>query len=116
MKTLYTNVRVIDCTGDDPFAGEVLIENAADCRGRPRAAADSLRRLRRHRRQRRDADARPDRVTRASSINNAATLEEIGMIPPEETTLLRCTTPGCTSIAASPVASARRRPSRELTS
>jgi len=27
MKTLYTNVRVIDCTGDDPFAGEVLIEN-----------------------------------------------------------------------------------------
>ena len=25
-KVLFTNVSVLDCSGDDPFAGEVLVE------------------------------------------------------------------------------------------
>ena len=26
-RTLFTNVDVLDCTGDEPFAGEVLVDN-----------------------------------------------------------------------------------------
>lgn len=88
MKTLFTDVRVIDCTGAEPFKGEVLVENQriADVvrapQQIPRDGCDVI--------DGNGATLMPGLIESHAhlSINNAATLEEIGMIPPEETTLL----------------------------
>lgn len=88
MKTLFTDVRIIDCTGAEPFVGEVLVENqriAAVVRAPqqiPRDGCDVI--------AGRGLMLMPGLIESHAhlSINNAATLEEIGMIPPEETTLL----------------------------
>ena len=65
---LFTNVSVLDGSGAEPFAGEVLVvgnrikaigrDGAAVERGRPRGG----------RRRRRHADAGPDRVARAHQL------------------------------------------------
>lgn len=88
MKTLFTNVRVLDCTGADPFAGEVLVENsriAEVARGENAIPSDGCDVI-----EGGGATLMPGLIESHShlSINNAATLEEIGMIPPEETVLM----------------------------
>jgi imidazolonepropionase-like amidohydrolase len=88
MKTLFTNVRVLDCTGDEPFSGEVLVEHerivdVSRCAGSvSRETCDVI--------DGGGATLMPGLIESHShlSIDNAATLEEIGMVPPEETTLL----------------------------
>jgi len=88
MKTLFTNIRILDCTGADPFSGEVLVEG---CR-----IVDVIRAPGKLSREDCNvidgvgATLMPGLIESHShlSINNAATLEEIGMIPPEETTLI----------------------------
>lgn len=88
MKTLFTNVRVLDCSGAEPFAGEVLVEHSriAEVVRAPgvigRDGCDVI--------DGGGATLMPGLIESHAhlSINNAATLEEIGMIPPEETTLI----------------------------
>ena len=88
-KTLFTRVRILDCSGDDPFVGELLVEGnrisavARDGKFLVRDGADVI-----------DgggtATLMPGLIESHAhlSINNAATLQEIGAIPPEETTLI----------------------------
>ncbi len=88
-KTLFTRVRILDCSGDDPFDGELLVEGnriAAIGRGEKSLARDGVDLI--------DgggtATLMPGLIESHAhlSINNAATLTEIGAIPPEETTLI----------------------------
>jgi imidazolonepropionase-like amidohydrolase len=88
-KTLFTRVRILDCSGDDPFDGELLVEGnriAAIGRGEKSLARDGVDII--------DgggtATLMPGLIESHAhlSINNAATLTEIGAIPPEETTLI----------------------------
>lgn len=88
-KTLFTNVHVLDCGGDDPYPGEVLVEGnriAAVARGRstlPRDDADVV-----------DggggATLMPGLIESHThlSIDNTDDLAKIGRIPPEENTLI----------------------------
>lgn len=88
-KTLFTRVRILDCSGDEPFDGELLVEGnriAAIGRGEKSLARDGVDII--------DgggtATLMPGLIESHAhlSINNAATLTEIGAIPPEETTLI----------------------------
>jgi imidazolonepropionase-like amidohydrolase len=85
---LFTNVNVLDCTGADPYPGSVLVEG-----NRIRAVSKGS--------QLSDNGARivdgggtaflmPGLIESHShlSIDNAADLDSIGMIPPEENTLI----------------------------
>jgi len=88
-KTLFTGVRILDCSGEAPFAGELLVEG-----NRIAAIAKGGERLPREGAEVVDgggtATLMPGLIESHAhlSIGNAETLEEIGMIPPEETTLL----------------------------
>ncbi|MEK6259981.1 MAG: amidohydrolase family protein [Planctomycetota bacterium] len=85
---LFTGVRILDCTGAEPFPGEVLVEG-------PRIAAVAREP---HRLSRENVDVidgggatlMPGLIESHAhlSIDNAADLVQIGMIPPEETTLI----------------------------
>jgi imidazolonepropionase-like amidohydrolase len=88
-KTLFTRVRILDCSGDEPFDGELLVEGnriAAIGRGEKSLARDGVDII--------DGGGTttlmPGLIESHAhlSINNAATLTEIGAIPPEETTLI----------------------------
>ncbi|MCA9023738.1 MAG: amidohydrolase family protein [Planctomycetaceae bacterium] len=110
-RTLFTGVRVLDCTGAEPFIGEVLVEGN---RIQSIAAGDD-------RLPRDNCDVVDGGGTKTLmpglieshahlSIDNAGDLVEIGMIPPEENTLiamrnakfyLDCGITSCISAAAS---------------
>ena len=85
-RTLFTNVEVLDCSGDEPFAGEVLVEGARiaavhrDGPPLPRDGADVV-----------DvATLMPGLIESHShlSIDNSDDLAKIGAVPPEETVLI----------------------------
>ncbi len=87
-RTLFTNVTILDCTGAEPYRGEVLVEGT-----RITAVAREANRLSRD-----EADViagggamlMPGLIESHAhlSIDDAADLVQIGMIPPEETTLI----------------------------
>lgn len=87
-KTLFTGIRILDCTGAEPYAGEVLVEGpriaalARDGKTLPRDGADVI--------DGRGATLMPGLIESHAhlSIEDAADLVQIGMIPPEETTLI----------------------------
>jgi imidazolonepropionase-like amidohydrolase len=87
-KVLFANVRILDCTGAEPYPGEVLIEGnriaaiAVPGRSLPRDGANVI--------DGRGATLMPGLIESHAhlSIDNAADLVQIGMIPPEETTLI----------------------------
>jgi imidazolonepropionase-like amidohydrolase len=88
-RTLFTNVRVLDCSGDAPYSGEVLVEGN---RIRAVARGDSAR----PRDQVEVVDGGGDTTLMPGlieshahlSIDNTDDLAQIGMIPPEENTLI----------------------------
>ena len=87
-RTLFTGVTILECTGAEPYPGEVLVEGAhiAALAREP------------HRLSPENADVidgggatlMPGLIESHAhlSIDNAADLVQIGMIPPEETTLI----------------------------
>src|SRR5262245_38662877 len=87
--TLFTNLRVLDCSGEDPFPGEVLVEGnriAAVARGSsalPRGRAEVVD-------GGGDATLMPGLIESHAhlSIDNVDDLAKVGMIPPEENTLI----------------------------
>ena len=87
-RTLFTDITILDCTGAEPYPGEVLIEGpriAAVSRGTdrlPRENADVI--------DGGGATLMPGLIESHAhlSIDNAADLVQIGLIPPEETTLI----------------------------
>ncbi len=87
-RTLFTGVRILDCTGAEPFFGEVLVDGpriadvARDGQHLPREMADVI--------DGGGATLMPGLIESHAhlSIDNAADLVQIGMIPPEETTLI----------------------------
>jgi imidazolonepropionase-like amidohydrolase len=86
--TLFSNVRILDCTGAEPFSGEVLVEGA-----RIAAIAREPHRVSRENVDVIDgggATLMPGLIESHThlSIDNAADLVQIGLIPPEETTLI----------------------------
>lgn len=93
-KTLFTGVRILDCSGDPPFTGELLVEGnriAAISRGGeqlPREEAEVVDGARLV--EGSPVTLMPGLIESHAhlSIDNAATLTEIGFVPPEETTLL----------------------------
>ena len=108
--TLFTNVKVLDCTGADPFLGEVLVQGNRIVSVRPeigtlaRDGADVI-----------DgggtATLMPGLIESHAhlSIDNTDDLAKIGMMPPEENTLvaarnarfyLDCGITSCISAAA----------------
>jgi imidazolonepropionase-like amidohydrolase len=87
-KTLFTSVRILDCTGAEPYAGEVLVEGnrlAEVVRSPARATRDQATVV-----DGRGATLMPGLIESHAhlSIDNADDLAKIGMIPPEETTLI----------------------------
>lgn len=87
-RTLFTHVRVLDCTGTEPFAGEVLVEGnriAAVSPGSSRFPRDQVDVV-----DGGGATLMPGLIESHAhlSIDNAGTLTEIGEIPPEENTLI----------------------------
>ncbi len=87
-RTLFTGVTILDCTGAEPFPGEVLVEGA-----RIAAVAREPHRLSRENADVIDgggATLMPGLIESHAhlSIDNAADLVQIGLIPPEETTLI----------------------------
>lgn len=87
--TLCVGVNVLDCTGDAPFPGEVLVEQnriTAVCRGDETLPRDNVRIV--------DgggtATLMPGLIESHShlSIDNTDDLASIGMVPPEENTLM----------------------------
>lgn len=87
-KTLFTNVIILDCTGAEPYLGEVLVEGshiAEVSRGVNQIARDGADLI-----DGRGATLMPGLIESHAhlSIDNAADLVQIGMIPPEETTLI----------------------------
>jgi len=87
-RILFTDARILDCTGAEPYPGEVLIEGnriAAMSRGADRLPRDNAEVI-----ESRGATLMPGLIESHAhlSIENAADLVQIGMIPPEETTLI----------------------------
>jgi len=87
-KTLFTAVRILDCTGAEPYPGEVLVEGpriTAVVRSPTRAPRDNVSVI-----DGRGATLMPGLIESHAhlSIDNADDLVKIGMIPPEETTLI----------------------------
>ena len=88
-KYLFTHVNVLDCSGDDPFEGEVLVEGneiveiSKETGKLPRDGAEVLD-------GGDDVTLMPGLVESHShlSINNVDDLTALGRIPPEEHTLL----------------------------
>jgi imidazolonepropionase-like amidohydrolase len=86
--TLFTNVRILDCSGAEPFPGEVLVQGA-----RIVSVARETQRLSRDGAELIDgggATLMPGLIESHAhlSIENAADLVQIGLIPPEETLLI----------------------------
>ena len=86
--TLFTSVTILDCTGAEPYSGEVLVEGA-----RIAAIGRETHRLSRENMDVIDgggATLMPGLIESHAhlSIDNAADLVQIGMIPAEETTLI----------------------------
>ncbi len=87
-RTLFTGVRILDGTGAEPYIGEVLVDGAhiaaVACDGHrlPSENADVV--------DGGGATLMPGLIESHAhlSIDNAADLVQIGMIPPEETTLI----------------------------
>ena len=87
--TLFANVIVIDCTGADPFLGDVLIEGNRIQRVSRQAnsiAGDNARMID----GRGEFTLMPGLVESHAhlGIDNADDLAKIGMVPPEESTLI----------------------------
>ena len=87
-QTLFTNVKVLDCSGAEPYPGEVLVDGnrikavARDAASLPSNGADVI--------DGNGATLMPG-MTEAHthlSFDDTPTLESLGMIPPEEHTLL----------------------------
>ena len=86
--TLFTGVQILDCTGAEPYLGEVLVEGARisavarepDCLPRENAVVI----------EGGGATLMPGLIESHAhlSIDDAADLVQIGMIPPEETVLI----------------------------
>lgn len=86
--TLFTNVRVLDCTGADPFSGEVLVRGnriEAIARDGEQLPREDVRVI-----EGDGATLLPGLIESHShlSIDNSDDLAGIGMVPPEETTLI----------------------------
>lgn len=87
-KTLFSNVMVLDCTGADPYPGEVLVDGpriVSVAREPHTLSGDSVNVI--------DGNGltlMPGLIESHAhlSIDNAADLVQIGMIPAEETTLI----------------------------
>src|SRR5688572_19145333 len=87
-RTLFANVKVLDCTGDKPFDGEVLVEGNRITRvGRK---AGSIAREGARVIDGGGAVLMPGLIESHThlSINNSNDLESFGKIPPEEHVLL----------------------------
>ena len=87
-KTLFTDVRILDCTGAEPYLGEVLVDGnriATVAAGTERISRDQVDVI-----PGGGATLMPGLIESHAhlSIDNAATLTEIGVIPPEENTLI----------------------------
>ena len=87
-RTLFTGVTILDCTGAEPYPGEVLIEGA-----RIAAIGRETHRLSRENVDVIDgggATLMPGLIESHAhlSIDNVADLVQVGMISPEETTLI----------------------------
>lgn len=87
-RILFTNVRIIDCTGALPFDGEVLVEGdriTLVAKGEERLLRDNAEVI-----DGGGATLMPGLIESHAhlSIDNAADLVQIGMVPPEETTLI----------------------------
>jgi imidazolonepropionase-like amidohydrolase len=87
--TLFANVNVLDCTGDDPYRGEVLVQGnriTAIGRGDQKLPRDDVQVID----GRGSATLMPGLIESHShlTIDNTDDLAQIGMIPPEENTLL----------------------------
>ena len=85
---LFTNVRVLDCTGAEPYAGQVLVEGNRIKRVAGKSAsppADGARVI-----DGAGAFLMPGLIDSHThlSINNTADLIELALIPPEEHTLI----------------------------
>jgi imidazolonepropionase-like amidohydrolase len=86
--TLFANVRILDCSGADPYLGDVLVEGnriKTIVRGTdplPRSNVDVI--------DGRGGTLMPGLIESHAhlSIENAADLVQIGLIPPEETLLI----------------------------
>ena len=113
---LFTNVNVLDCTGKEPFAGEVRVKgNEITAIARDGEALD------RDGSEVHDGEGRmtlmPGLVESHAhlSIDNTDDLAALGRMPPEEHTLLTMHNARLYLDTASPVASAPPRPSRGST-
>ncbi len=87
-RTLFTNVRILDCTGAEPYAGEVLVEGAriaAVVRGEQRVSRDNVAVI-----DGGGATLMPGLIESHAhlSIDDVADLAQVGMISAEETTLI----------------------------
>ena len=87
-RTLFTNVRILDCTGAEPYAGEVLVEGAriaAVVRGEDRVSRDNVAVI-----DGGGATLMPGLIESHAhlSIDDVADLAQVGMISAEETTLI----------------------------
>jgi imidazolonepropionase-like amidohydrolase len=88
MKTLFTNVRVLDCTGSDPYLGDVLVEGnriaavAAEPGTIPRDNTNMV--------EGNGKTLMPGLIESHThlSIDNTDDLLKIGLVPPEESTLI----------------------------
>ena len=86
--TLFTNVRILDCTGAEPYSGELLVDGpviTAIARENHVLSRENVAVI--------DGDGAtlmPGLIESHAhlSIDDAADLMQIGMIPPEETTLI----------------------------
>ncbi len=86
--TLFTNVTVLDCTGEEPFAGEVLVEG-----NRVKQVGNGENSLARNGAKVVDGAGgmlMPGLIDSHThlSINNTSDLIELAMLPPEEHTLI----------------------------
>ncbi|MFP6678467.1 MAG: hypothetical protein VB878_25485, partial [Pirellulaceae bacterium] len=86
---LFTRVNVLDCTGDDPFQGEVLVRDnriATVARAGQSLPRDGVKVVD----GRGKCTIMPGLIESHAhlSINNTDSLMAIGMIPPEENTLI----------------------------
>ncbi len=87
-KTLFTAVQILDCTGSEPYSGEVLMDG-----NRIAEVVRSPAQATRHHAtvvDGRGATLMPGLIESHAhlSIDNADDLVKIGMVPPEETTLI----------------------------
>ena len=87
-RTLFTNVRILDCTGAEPYSGEVLVEGAriaAVVRGEQRVSRDNVTVI-----DGGGATLMPGLIESHAhlSIDDVSDLAQVGMISAEETTLI----------------------------